>query len=173
MDKSKAPRIALALVTVCFAIYMIATISAVQAELNVYAKDASGVLQLSAAAISSLVAGLAALTLQNFDKFWISLFLLVTYGFSTMSAMAALDSELFLHRPITMLWMLLIWFVICFFFYFFKVKTQWREAGQEIVDARIARSRREAERERRAKKESGALAELPEWEDTTLPPPRL
>lgn len=173
MDRRKAPRIALALVTIGFAIYMIATISAVQAELNVYAQDASGVLQLSAAALASLAAGLIGLTLQNWDKFWLSLLLLICYGFSTMSAMAALDSELFLHRPISMLWMLLAWFVICFAFYFFKVKTQWREAGQDIVDARIARSRRVAERERLAGGAHGDSGKLPEWEDTNLPPPRL
>lgn len=168
MDRSKALRIALALVTIGLAIYMIATISAVQEQL----KDASGVVQISAAAFVSLGAGLVTLTLQDWDKFWLSLLLLVCYGFAIMSTMAGLDSELFLHQPIYMLWILLAWFVLCFLFYFFKLKTQWREAGQDIVDARIARSRRVAERERRA---GGANADfkLPEWEDTNLPPPRL
>ena len=168
MDRSKAPRIALALVTIGLAIYMIATISAVQEQL----KDASGVVQISAAAFASLGAGLIALTLQDWDKFWLSLLLLVCYGFAIMSTMAGLDSELFLHQPIYMLWILLAWFVLCFLFYFFKVKTQWRQAGQDIVDARIARSRRVAERERRANGTDGD-SKLPEWEDTNLPPPRL
>lgn len=173
MDRRKAPRVALALVTIGFAVYMIASISAVQAELNLYAKDASGVLQLSAAAVVSLVAGLIALTLQNWDKFWLSLLLVICYGFAMMSAMAALDSKLFLHYPSSIQWVLLIWFVICFLFYLARVKSQWRDAGQEIVDARIARSRRVAERERRAGGKNDDSAKLPEWEDTRLPPPRL
>ena len=173
MDRRKAPRIALALVTIGFAVYMIATISAVEAELNMYAKDASGVLQLSAAAIVSLAAGLIALTLQNWDKFWLSLILAICYGFATMSAMAALDSQLFLHYPSSIQWVLLIWFVVCLLFYLARVKSQWRDAGQEIVNARIARSRRVAERERRAGSNGDDSATLPEWEDTSLPPPRL
>lgn len=173
MDRGKVPRIALALITTGFAIYMIATISAVQAGLNVYAKDASGVLQVSAAAIVSLAAGLIVLTLQDWDKFWLSLLVAACYGFAAMSTMAALDSQLFLHYPSSMQWVLLIWFAICFLFYFFRLKSQWRDAGQEIVNARIARSRRVAERERRAGVNNGDSAKLPEWEDTSLPPPRL
>lgn len=173
MDRRTAPRIALALVTVGFAVYMVSAISAIQAEFNVYDRDPSGVLQLSAATVVSLVAGLVALTLQNWDKFWLSLFLLICYGFSALSAMAAIDSDLSLHGITSIQWVLLVWFAICFFFYFFRMKSQWREAGQDIVNTRIARSRRAAERERLAGGKSGASVTLPEWEDTSLPPPRL
>ena len=169
MERTSAPRIAMALVTVLFGVYMVSTIAAVQASLNVYASDVSGVLQLSAVAVSTLIAGLSALAFQNLDKLWLSAIQMVLYLFALLSAMAGLDSDVFLHRPVSMLYVALVWLAICTVFYGARVHRQWKESGQQIVQARKERQYRAAERERLAH----GGDELPQWEDTSLPPPRV
>lgn len=169
MDRSEAPRIALALMTVLFGIYMVATISAVQASLNIYASDMSGVLQLTVVACSTLAAGLLALALQHLDRLWMSVVELILYVVAALSAMAGFDSEVFLHRPVTLLYAALIWFAIGIVYYAVRLRAQWHESGQKMAQARRERELRAAER---ARKSSGS-GEVPEWEDMSLPPPRV
>lgn len=170
MERSSAPRIAMALVSVVFGIYFVSMIAAVQASLNVYASDMSGVLQLSALAVCALLAGLASLAFQVYDTLGMSILQLVLYALACLTAMAGLDSEVFLHRPVSMLHLALVWFAICAVFYALRVRVQWLRSGQEIVQARKERLYRAAERARKAR---GNDDEIPEWEDQTLPPPRL
>ena len=169
MDRSEAPRIALALMTVLFGIYMVATISAVQASLNIYASDMSGVLQLGVVAGASLIAGLLALALQHLDRLWMSVVELILYVVAALAAMAGFDSEIFLHQPVTLLYVALIWFAIGIFYYAVRLRDQWQASGEEMEHARREREMRAAARARKA----NGNTEMPDWEDTTLPPPRV
>ena len=169
MDRKKAPRLTLALVTVIFGIYLVATVAAVQASMNVYAQDVSGVLQLTVVAACALSAGLVALTFQQLDALWLSVVQVALYIVASLSGMAGLDSDVFLHRPVMLMYAALGWFAIAVGYYAVRAHSQWRDSAIEMEQSRLERERRTSGGAR----EGEPAGPLPQWEDTTLPPPRM
>lgn len=169
MNRNTAPRIALALVTVSFGIYLVAMVAAVQASMNVYAQDVSGVLQLTVVAACALLAGLSSLAFQYIDNLWFSVIQAAFYIVASLSAMAGLDSDVFLHRPVMLMYVALGWFALAVGYYASRAHSQWRESAMEMEVQRRERERRTSLQAR----PEGTDGRLPEWEDTTLPPPRM